>query len=121
MVMEQCEQRHPILERDGSGGAARLETVFVGRAAEMADLIAAVDSVKAGRGQALFVGGEPGIGKTSLARHASAFARDRGLEVWWCRCRDREPAAPYWPWIELVRTGAPDLAQEPLTAMLAPG
>src|SRR5215475_4725023 len=97
MVRAQCDH--------GSGGVSPLETVFVGRAAEMADLVAAVDSAKAGHGRAVFVGGEPGIGKTSLARHASAYAGERGLEVWWCRCRDGEPAPPYWPWIELLRSG----------------
>src|SRR5262249_12138061 len=112
MVRAQCDH--------GSGGVSPLETVFVGRAAEMADLVAAVDSAKAGHGRAVFVGGEPGIGKTSLARHARAYARERGLEVWWGRCRDGEPAPPYWPWIELLRSGALDLAQEPLAAMLVP-
>src|SRR5262245_10750320 len=118
--MAQCDQRLPISDQDASGGVSYLETLFVGRTAEMADLVAAVDGVKAGRGRAVFIGGDPGIGKTSLGRHASAYARERGLEVWWCRCSDREPAPPYWPWIELLRTGALDLAQEPLTAMLVP-
>src|SRR5262245_11247589 len=97
---------------------SQLETAFVGRTAELADLVAAADDVLAGRGRATFVGGEPGIGKTSLARHVTAHAEARGLEVLWCRCRDHEPAAAYWPWIELLRAGVLDMAGERLASLL---
>src|SRR5262245_34723643 len=107
-----------MLERGASGRASLLDTAFIGRDAEMADILAAIDDVLAGRGQVVLVYGEPGIGKTTLARRVAAHARERGLDVSWCRCRDGEPAPPYWPWIELLRDGLDDLAREPLAAAL---
>src|SRR5262249_22530034 len=68
--------------------------------------------------RAVFIGGEPGIGKTTLARRAAEHARERGLDVLWCRCRESEPAPPYGPWIELLGAGLPDLAREPLATVL---
>ena len=48
-----------------SGQADRL---FVGRHQEMAELNAALDDAMAGRGRLIMLAGEPGIGKTSIAR-----------------------------------------------------
>ena len=118
MGVAQRDRAPPMLERGSSGSASHLETAFVGRTAELAELVAAVDDVVGGQGRAVFVGGEPGIGKTSLARRVAAYARERGLEAVWCRCREHEPAPPYWPWIELLRAGVLDLAHEPLAALL---
>src|SRR5262245_34902122 len=95
-----------------------LETAFVGRTVEMADFMVAVDDAAAGQGRAIFVGGEPGIGKTTLARRVTDCARQRALDVAWCRCREGEVAPAYWPWIELLRDGLPELAREPLAAVL---
>src|SRR5262245_36574865 len=116
--MAQREPGTPVFKRGGSGRVSHLETAFVGRTAEMADLVAVIDDVVGGQGRAVFVGGEPGIGKTTLARRLAAYARERGLEVSWSRCREGEPTLPYWPWIELLRAGLPNLAGEPLAALL---
>src|SRR5262245_36759566 len=95
-----------------------LEMAFVGRSREMAELAAMLDDVVAGCGRAVLVGGEPGIGKTTLARRLAMVAQERGLRVAWGRCHDAEPGPPYWPWIELLRSGLSDLASDPFAAQL---
>jgi len=50
--------------------------VFVGRAAELAELVAGLDDAIAGRGTVFLLAGEPGIGKSRLAEEL--LARGRG-------------------------------------------
>ena len=60
--------------------------------------------------------GEPGLGKTALAEHASVAARQRGFSVGWAACWQTAAVPPLQPWTELVgqlaRPGvtSPDLA-----------
>jgi predicted ATPase len=107
-----------MYDRGVPAAATQLETAFVGRAAEMEALVLAVDEVSSSTGRAVFVGGEPGIGKTTLGRRLASHAAGRGLRVLWARCREDEIAPPYWPWRELLRAGMLDLAAEPLIAVL---
>ena len=65
--------------RDGPVG--RAEASLVGRGWEMAALDAMVERMIGGRGGVVNVVGPPGIGKSRVAREASAFAGDRGVEV----------------------------------------
>ena len=53
----------------------------VGRAAELATARGLVDAVAAGRGGALLVAGEAGIGKTRLLDEVATRAREHGLPV----------------------------------------
>ena len=57
------------------------QTVFVGRANEMRQITATMDRVSQGAGAAVFLAGEPGIGKTRLARQAIDEAARRGFRV----------------------------------------
>ena len=56
----------------------------VGRAAELSVLGHLVDDVVAGRGGAVLVEGEPGIGKSTVLRVAMSRAATRGCQVFWC-------------------------------------
>src|SRR5262245_20584610 len=105
-----------MLDREGSGATRSLEKAFVGRDAEIAVLRSALDEVSADQARAVFVGGEPGIGKTTLAHILAADARRRGLHVLWGRCREDDVTPPYWPWIDLLRGGAAELAGDSLAA-----
>jgi tetratricopeptide (TPR) repeat protein len=75
---------------------------FVGRRAELDELHAAIDTCASGRGGVVLLAGEPGIGKTRLTEVAADHARDGGCAVRWARCWEG-PAAPFWPWTQLVR------------------
>lgn len=72
---------------------------FVGRPAELAALAAAWAAAGAGRGTAVVVTGEPGIGKTRLVE---AFATRAGAAVRWGRCAEIGGAPPYWPWQQVL-------------------
>jgi predicted ATPase len=60
--------------------------VFVGREAELASMMAALESTMAANPAVVIVGGEAGVGKTRLVEEASAHARDGGARVLTGRC-----------------------------------
>src|SRR5215467_5874361 len=78
--------------------------MFIGRQAEMGALQAALEDALAGRGRLVLLVGEPGIGKTRIAREFASHTELRGAQVLWGRCHEHEGAPPYWPWIQLIRT-----------------
>ncbi len=79
-------------------------TSFVGRQRELEELVAALSDADAGRGQLFLVTGEPGIGKTRLARELERVATARGATVAWGRCWEGGGAPAYWPWTQIFRT-----------------
>jgi class 3 adenylate cyclase/tetratricopeptide (TPR) repeat protein len=89
------------------------DTPFVGRHAEMAHLCSVLDGVVAGNFGALFVVGEPGVGKTRLAAAFGAEALARGFTVLCGHC-DEGLMAPYQPVVEAFR---PWLAECPDAAL----
>lgn len=77
---------------------------FIGRAAELAELRAALDDATAGHGRMFLVSGEPGIGKTRLTNEVASRAANLGARVICGRCWQGPGAPAYWPWIQIVRT-----------------
>src|ERR1700722_15370791 len=77
--------------------------VLVGRAAEMAALEAALDTVRQGEPAAVLIGGEAGMGKTRLIAEFTAAARGTGVRVLTGAC---------------LELGADGLPFSPFTAML---
>ena len=79
-------------------------SAFVGREAELARLLTALDEARQNRTPAVVVEGESGAGKTRLLREFAAVATERGATVLFGRCVDCGDAGPpYWPFVEALR------------------
>lgn len=79
---------------------------MIGRSRERVLLHEEVVRAIAGRGRLVLIGGEAGIGKTTLARDAVQEARQRGALVLSGNCHDLTSSPPYAPWLDLA-TGYP--------------
>ncbi len=91
---------------------------FVGRESELDRLEAAVDEVRSGRGGVVLMAGEPGIGKTRLARELEALAVERGARVLWGRAHEAGGVLAYWPWTQALRTLIADASDDELRGWL---
>jgi class 3 adenylate cyclase len=81
---------------------ASAPTDFVGRAAELAALHGAYQEVtEHGAVRAVLVGGEPGVGKTTMVSQAIRLWFDRGAAVAMGRCEE-DVRAPYRPFIDVL-------------------
>src|SRR4051812_38383712 len=78
-------------------------SALVGRDRDLAVLLSLLEEAEHGRARLVVCVGEAGIGKTRLADELSRTARSRGAVVAWGRAATTEGAAPYRPWIEVVR------------------
>src|ERR1700761_6115443 len=75
--------------------------VFVGRAAETSAAEEAWAAVRAGGRQIIFIGGEPGAGKSRLAAEIAAAAHGQGAVVLLGNCSP-EPSGAYQPFAECL-------------------
>jgi hypothetical protein len=73
-----------------------------GRTEPLATAAKALEEVALGRGGTLVVTGEPGIGKSALARTLGAEAEARGARVGWGRAWEAGGAPAYWPWSQAL-------------------
>jgi DNA-binding SARP family transcriptional activator len=77
---------------------------FVGRDAELAELLGGLKDALSGDGRLVLLVGEPGIGKSRLAEELTRRAHARGATVLTGRCWEAGGAPPYWPWVQALRT-----------------
>ncbi len=75
---------------------------FVGRGRESDLLVGLLAASKPGAGYVALVEGEPGIGKSRLARELARQARARGMATLATNCYEIESAMPYQPVIDVV-------------------
>src|SRR5712692_3319912 len=75
---------------------------FIGRQAQMTALQAKLDDAQQRRGSAVMLSGEPGIGKTRLAREFAVGAEVRGAAVLMGGCYEGDWQPAYNPWREAV-------------------
>jgi tetratricopeptide (TPR) repeat protein len=101
--------------------AATPRSAFVGRGPELAEFVAGLDDVFAGRGRLFLLLGEPGIGKSRLADELIAHASARGAEVLVGRCWEAGGAPAYWPWVQALRAYVREAEPEALRALLGAG
>ena len=84
-------------------GPNRDREAFVGREQEFAELVTGIDGALASEGRLLMISGEPGVGKSRLARQAVIYAEQKGARALWGRCWEHGGAPPYWPWVQALR------------------
>lgn len=82
--------------------AADASGPFVGRARELAEVLATIDESNAAHCSAVWLLGEPGIGKTTLAAQAAGNRHGAGWTVTLGRCDDGLQS-PYQPIAQIVR------------------
>jgi len=96
---------------------ARRRGPLVGRAAELAAFEQAWERVKSGNRQAVFIGGEPGAGKTRLAAEVAGTLADHGVAVL-VGSSTADADVPYAPFAEaldrLLIAAAPGSMADPL-------
>ena len=89
-----------------------LSDMFVAPEKEMQRLRSILEQTMAGEGRVVMIAGEPGIGKTRIAREFTQYAESRNVETLWGRCYEGEGAPLYWPWVQVIRkhlsSGDPD-------------
>ncbi|MFL5869046.1 MAG: BTAD domain-containing putative transcriptional regulator [Thermoleophilaceae bacterium] len=123
ILAQDPELQLAVVEESGEteSAAEPSRSAFVGREAELAELVAGLDDVLARRGRLFLLPGEPGIGKSRLADELIAQARSRGASVLVGRCWEAGGAPAYWPWVQALRTYIRDAEPEGLRAQLGAG
>jgi DNA-binding SARP family transcriptional activator len=108
----------PKAPEETGAATGALRRTFVGRAGELAGLVAALDAACAGSGRLVLLSGEPGIGKSRLADALIEQARPRGARVAVGRSWEAGGAPAYWPWIQALRMYLRDSEPDDLEAQL---
>jgi hypothetical protein len=92
---------------------------LAGREREQTQLTALLDRMTTGDGALVLLGGEAGIGKTSLTSWLGWLAEERGALVLSGGCYDLTTTPPYGPWAEIADVWPDETttAQSPLPAL----
>jgi DNA-binding CsgD family transcriptional regulator/tetratricopeptide (TPR) repeat protein len=85
----------------------RTDPLLVGRDAELELLRGALEAAAAGRGSVVSISGEPGVGKTAVARAFASSAVPPAGQALWGDCFEGDSQASYGPWlVALSQLGA---------------
>src|SRR5215475_5811534 len=103
---------HPAPQRHRCGPTVPL----LDREREVAELRTALDAALDGSGRVVLLGGEPGIGKTRLARVIADEAGARGVPVWWGRGWEDGSAPAFWVWNTALRRWLDQVGPDPVAA-----
>ena len=96
---------------------------FVGRAAELDAILAALSGARAGSGGLILLTGESGIGKTALAQAVSARSGHAEMTVAWAAHPPGIRLPLMWTWIQILRRVGDELGPPGRAAVrrVAPG
>jgi predicted ATPase/DNA-binding SARP family transcriptional activator len=100
-------QTSPVLEssmHEAPSPREAWEFPLTGRTAEHRALVTAFQTMLRGRTQVATIEGEPGIGKTRLAREFLRWARAQGADVLEARAFETGSRLPYQPLVEALRS-----------------
>ncbi len=81
------------------------EVPFVGRERELAEFERVLGEVSSGKPHVLAIGGEGGIGKTTIAARGAELAKEAGFRVIWCRLDESQATRPYMLWLAMIHVG----------------
>lgn len=100
--------------------AAGGDDLLIGRDGEVSRLVGWVREVAAGRGRAVLVEGEPGIGKSATVGAACAFAATAGCQVYWGAGDELGQDLPLLPLLDglQITTSAPDPRRAAIAELL---
>ena len=98
--------------------AAQANEGMIGRDAELAQLVRALDDARRGSGRTALVSGGPGIGKTRLCAELRARVESEGGRVYEGRCLENEGMPPFWPLQQIARGLARDLSSDELRELV---
>jgi DNA-binding CsgD family transcriptional regulator len=79
------------------------EDGLVGRDRQLGDLDRDLIAARVGNGRVVLVEGDAGAGKTALAHTVVERARQAGMQAVWGGCLEGAGAAPYRPWVQVLR------------------
>lgn len=91
--------------------------LLIGREREQTTLRMALDAALEGHGRLVLIGGEAGIGKTTLLTWLAAEADARGAQVVSGGCYDLSLTPPYGPWAEVTDNWPADALTQPPTVL----
>lgn len=85
-----------------TGKKSKDEIKLVGRSREIGYVTRALKDLESGDGGVLMFSGEPGIGKSTLARFSAGAAAEFSIPVFWGFSWEAGGAPAYWPWTQLL-------------------
>lgn len=96
-----------------------LNAELVGREEEFSRLRKAFQQARNGQGRVIFASGEPGIGKSRLARDFTEWSEQtQQATVLWGYCYEMSGSLPYQPIVDAINTHVRTCSPEKLRAML---
>ena len=106
-LLESLTDKDEVAAGDAASAVAILDALsrgrLVGRTTELAEARELWQRAREGRGHAVFLSGEPGAGKTRLAREITIQAAVDGALVLTGGCYEYEATTPYLPFVEAFR------------------
>ena len=78
--------------------------VLIGREAALGRLDALLHESLGGRGRAVLVSADAGMGKTAVLRQFAQLARARGARIFWGECTEIDARRPLGPFMDIARS-----------------